>query len=362
MSLEEPRPKPRPWFALWRAEGGSFAQLPLIARALFSEILKLTDDEGVIDLGGKEPTDAIAFALGADRNDRRALSKYVPMLLADGCLCREGDHLIAPSFERWQPKTKAPRKPPRLPRTNHEPTTNEPLADHLPTTCEPLVDHASIAKSAETAEPLPDVVEYSRVEKSRDIYNPPNPPASQGDVGVVFEYWRAAFGKRPTAKLDARRRRKIEAALKSYGLEAVKRCIDGYARSPHHRGQNDTGTVYDDVELFLRDASHIEAGIEKAQRLASSDPARKHQHREWAAELERLQVRIYKLDGEHKTEEADRVRAERARVEAAGPGRWEAPARGANGSGDARNVDAHIKSALSGAFQNLRGGPRANQG
>ncbi len=42
------------------------------------------------------------------------------------------------------------------------------------------------------------------------------------------------------------------------------RSIDGYQRSPHHCGQNDKRTRYDDIEIFLRDAKHIEAGLELA--------------------------------------------------------------------------------------------------
>lgn len=126
-----------PWFKLHREERGSFAQLPLLARALFCEILKLTDDDGRIGLGGKEPWHAIAFALGADRSDRRALRKYVPMLLEDGCLVLEGDALVAPNWGRFQgvePTQKPARKATTKPRTDHEPTTTVPRSGHEPVT------------------------------------------------------------------------------------------------------------------------------------------------------------------------------------------------------------------------------------
>ena len=176
MTLVEPKPSPRPWFALWRREAGSFAQLPLLARGIFAEVLKLTDDDGVIDIGAREPAAAIAWALGADRADRRALEKYVPMLLADGCLRHEGQRLIASSFARWQPTAKRPR-------TSNEPTTNEHVAvtneqrnDHEPTTIAPRTDHETEAKPAEpfTFDP------HSRVEESRgEKKEPPLPPPDQ---------------------------------------------------------------------------------------------------------------------------------------------------------------------------------------
>ena len=118
-----------PWFKMYREERGSFAQLPLMARALFGEVLKLTDDEGRIGLGGKAPEDAVAFALGADRSDRRALKKYLPMLLEDGCLVLEDDALLAPNWGGFQGEEQVAarsRKARSRPRTRHEPTTNAP--------------------------------------------------------------------------------------------------------------------------------------------------------------------------------------------------------------------------------------------
>jgi hypothetical protein len=85
-------------------------------------------------------------------------------------------------------------------------------------------------------------------------------PASARAGGVVvelFKHWQRVHGH-PSAKLDPKRRRTIERALKSHGADAVRAAIDGCARSPFHRGQNDRGQVYDDLGLILRDASQIE--------------------------------------------------------------------------------------------------------
>lgn len=81
-------------------------------------------------------------------------------------------------------------------------------------------------------------------------------------VEEVFEHWKAEHGH-PRAQLDRKRRAKITEALKLYTVEQLRYAISGYLHSPHHMGTDPkgTGTRYDDIELFLRDAKHIDAGI-----------------------------------------------------------------------------------------------------
>ena len=86
-------------------------------------------------------------------------------------------------------------------------------------------------------------------------------PASASAGGVVvelFRHWQRVHAH-PQAKLDAKRRRAIERAVKSHGADVVRAAIDGCAKSAFHKGQNDRGAVYDDLTLILRDASKIEA-------------------------------------------------------------------------------------------------------
>lgn len=79
-------------------------------------------------------------------------------------------------------------------------------------------------------------------------------------VDRVFEHWRTVHGH-PQAKLDAKRRKLIRDALKGYSEADLCQSISGYKNSPHHQGQNDRATVYDAIELLLRDAKHIDAGL-----------------------------------------------------------------------------------------------------
>lgn len=79
-------------------------------------------------------------------------------------------------------------------------------------------------------------------------------------VQRVFDHWRSVHDH-PQAKLDAKRRKLIRDALKAYSEADLCQSISGYKNSPHHQGQNDRGTVYDSIELLLRDAKHIDAGL-----------------------------------------------------------------------------------------------------
>jgi hypothetical protein len=82
-------------------------------------------------------------------------------------------------------------------------------------------------------------------------------PASEADR--VFEEWRRVFGKNAGALFTPERERKVRQRLKDgYTLERLFKAIRGCKASPHHQGQNETGTVYDDLELICRDGKHVE--------------------------------------------------------------------------------------------------------
>lgn len=81
-----------------------------------------------------------------------------------------------------------------------------------------------------------------------------------GPVQRVFEHWRTEY-RHPKASLDPKRRRAIQRALEAYDEPTLCQSISGYKLSPHHMGQNDQRTVYDDISLFLRDAEHIDRGL-----------------------------------------------------------------------------------------------------
>lgn len=84
-------------------------------------------------------------------------------------------------------------------------------------------------------------------------------PKAPRDIDRVFAHWQTATNH-TRAVLDAKRERAIRSALKSYSVADLCRSIDGYARSPFHQGQNNTGARHDDITLIVRDATHVEAG------------------------------------------------------------------------------------------------------
>ena len=91
------------------------------------------------------------------------------------------------------------------------------------------------------------------------------PERSTGDLDRVFGHWQTVH-KHPNAKLDAKRKRAILAALKTYSADDLCRAIDGYKHSPFHMGKNDQFKVHDGISLFLRDAEHIDSGLKLADR------------------------------------------------------------------------------------------------
>jgi hypothetical protein len=80
----------------------------------------------------------------------------------------------------------------------------------------------------------------------------------------IFQYWREVM-QHPRAKLDNKRRYKIIQALNlGYQVQDLKQAIDGCKKTPFNMGQNDRGQRYDDIELILRDATHIDRFINNA--------------------------------------------------------------------------------------------------
>jgi hypothetical protein len=96
-------------------------------------------------------------------------------------------------------------------------------------------------------------------QSSTDVSRGTNPHAADS-VARVFAHWRTTHGHE-RARLDAKRRKLIHRALASYSEADLCQAITGYLNSPHHMGENDRNTKFDDIGLFLRDAQHIDAGL-----------------------------------------------------------------------------------------------------
>jgi len=99
--------------------------------------------------------------------------------------------------------------------------------------------------------------EQKRIKKKKEL-----PPLASlpTEIDVVFEHWKKTFGH-PKAQLDDKRRKRIKARLKDYTEADLIASISGYLKSPHHMGENSNCTKYDSIDLFLRDAAHVDAGL-----------------------------------------------------------------------------------------------------
>lgn len=84
------------------------------------------------------------------------------------------------------------------------------------------------------------------------------PEVSLSPIEQVFHAWLTSTERTDRTLLDEKRRRLIQAALKHYPLEDVLDAVDGWRFDAHHRGDNDRRRPYNDLELLLRDAKHIE--------------------------------------------------------------------------------------------------------
>jgi hypothetical protein len=87
---------------------------------------------------------------------------------------------------------------------------------------------------------------------------PSGPPS---DVQAVFDHWVAVHRtprKGPTPVLSTKRQSKIARAIADYGVEVCLHAVSGCAQSDWHMGDNPRRKKYDDIELILRDAAHIE--------------------------------------------------------------------------------------------------------
>lgn len=105
--------------------------------------------------------------------------------------------------------------------------------------------------------------EFKEGKEVKDIVYSDESPAVKTPCKAteVFEHWKVVMNH-PKAVLDEKRIKLIKKWFKAgYSPEALMDSITGYTKSPHHMGQNDSGTKYDSIELLLRDAGKIDAGL-----------------------------------------------------------------------------------------------------
>ena len=150
-----------------------------------------------------------------------------------------------------------------------------------------LIQCGFLEVDSESKHPLADAIPEKETEaEKRDREQRQRTEAER--CASVFEHWRSIHGH-GSAKLAADRRKVVVKALQNYSPDELCECISGYKASAWHQGQNERGQVYDALELMLRDAKHIDAGISYARKPAQGrtvadlrEAATKNTIEEWA--------------------------------------------------------------------------------
>jgi uncharacterized protein YdaU (DUF1376 family) len=121
------------------------------------------------------------------------------------------------------------------------------------------LNEASTESNASSTNHKPITKNQEPKEKVKTIVPP------TGETAEVFSYWQVKMNHQQ-AKLDVKRSKAITARLRDgYTVGELCEAIDGCLLSPHHMGKNDTGTVYDDIELICRDGPKVDRFIKLAR-------------------------------------------------------------------------------------------------
>lgn len=102
---------------------------------------------------------------------------------------------------------------------------------------------------------VPDASEAAAVSAPADL---------KATAARVFEHWQARTGHRK-ARLTPERAQKILARLRQgYSEAELRSAVDGCVGSKFHSGDNEDGTVYDDIGLIFRNGENVEKFARKA--------------------------------------------------------------------------------------------------
>ena len=90
-------------------------------------------------------------------------------------------------------------------------------------------------------------------------------------VESIFSWWQEVMNK-PRARMDEKRRKAIAGRLRDgYTISDLCDAIAGCATSDFHMGRNDRETKYNDLELILRDACHVDGFIDRWEEIQGQD-------------------------------------------------------------------------------------------
>lgn len=123
--------------------------------------------------------------------------------------------------------------------------------------------------SERVSEPFPNQYQEQYQEQEQQQYQEQKQErVASPAVSEVFDHWRSVMNH-PKAKIDPKREKAIKSAIGlGYTVSDLCLAIDGCRNSPWHMGKNDRATVFDGLDLILRDAAHIDKFIREAAKPA----------------------------------------------------------------------------------------------
>ena len=225
-------------------------------RAVFALLLRKVDRSGVLDTGRLEKPRALALTL---QMPVEVCEVALRELEESGTVVVSGSSVALPNFMAAQEAAQSDAQRQRDLRERRRADTlanqrNTESACHAPSRDVTESHAVSLQPSlAVPSQPNQLHVEQARPAAARVV----DAESLTQDERDVWEHWRNAC-RHPRAVLTTERLKRIRQWLPVYGVERLQAAIDGCAKSPHHQGQNDRGTRYDDLELILRDAKHVE--------------------------------------------------------------------------------------------------------
>lgn len=118
----------------------------------------------------------------------------------------------------------------------------------------PTKDQAGDPSREQTSKNGPTEPDHSLAPLALVTASPSTVPNDQ----LVFDAWVQAAQRTGRTVMTPKRRRIIRAALAVYPLDEVLDAVRGWRHSEFHCGANRERKVYNEIELLLRDAEHIE--------------------------------------------------------------------------------------------------------
>jgi len=233
---------------------------PWQTKAIFPWLLARCDGSGLIDVG-RHGIQGVAALVEMPLEIVEAGMKS---LVEDGTIEAVPRGFLVPKFIEAQEATKTERAKKRDQRERLRSQAREVIDAPVPSCPElsPSVPSCPPPAQPSPAQPSPVTTMSSSDEPDSVKLVDLESKLSENEF-QVFEHWRVTLNH-PKAKPTPERKRLIAKALKAYTVQDLQAAVDGVRKSPHHMGQNDRRTVYDDLELILRDAKHIEGFMKLA--------------------------------------------------------------------------------------------------